>query len=114
MAAILGMLQALPPSVANASKEDLQRMLMDSLRKTKARDKRIADLTAEKEALQSAAATPKAEPESLENGAATEHLEEQLKVILSSTTFLMPPEEAIKHLLLCGGLEIDCRTLSAQ
>ena len=52
-------------------------MLMDSLRKTKARDKRIADLTAEKENLLQAqtAASPQ-----LENGAATDHLEHELQV----------------------------------
>ena len=49
-------MQALPPSVANASREDLQRMLMDSLRKRKASDKRIADLIAEKENLLAAQA----------------------------------------------------------
>ena len=68
-------MQALPPSVANASREDLQRMLMDSLRKTKARDKRIADLAAEKESLIAAqAAAP------TENGATTQHLEQQVQV----------------------------------
>ena len=72
-------LQALPPSVANASREDLQRMLMDSLRKTKARDKRIADLTAEKDGLLAAAQS--AQPEApAENGDAAEHHAEQLQV----------------------------------
>lgn len=37
---------ALPPSVANASLEELQKLFVDSLKKLKARDKRIAELTA--------------------------------------------------------------------
>lgn len=42
----------LPASIANASLEELQRLFVDSLKKLKARDKRIADLTASQEALQ--------------------------------------------------------------
>lgn len=40
---------ALPPSVANASLEELQKLFVDSLKKLKARDKRIAELTAASE-----------------------------------------------------------------
>jgi hypothetical protein len=35
--------------VANASREDLQKLLMDSLKKLKTRDKRIAEMTAASE-----------------------------------------------------------------
>lgn len=42
----------LPPSIASASLEDLQKLFVDSLKKLKARDKKIADLTASHEALQ--------------------------------------------------------------
>lgn len=42
----------LPASIANASPEELQKLFVDSLKKLKARDKRIADLTASQEALQ--------------------------------------------------------------
>lgn len=42
----------LPASIANASLEELQKLFVDSLKKLKARDKRIADLTASQEALQ--------------------------------------------------------------
>ena len=69
--------QALPPSVANASREDLQRMLMDSLRKTKARDKKLVEVTAERDALaakQGSGAAPS------ENGASEEHLQQQMQV----------------------------------
>lgn len=41
----------MPASLANASLEDLQKLFVDSLKKLKARDKRIADLTASQEAL---------------------------------------------------------------
>ena len=41
----------LPASIANASLEELQKLFVDSLKKLKARDKRIADLTANQEAL---------------------------------------------------------------
>ena len=46
----------LPASIANASLEELQKLFVDSLKKLKARDKRIADLTASQEALQGQAA----------------------------------------------------------
>ena len=39
----------LPPSVANASLEELQKLFVDSLKKLKARDRRIAELTAASE-----------------------------------------------------------------
>lgn len=42
----------LPASIANASLEELQRLFVDSLKKLKARDKKIAELTASHEALQ--------------------------------------------------------------
>lgn len=42
----------LPASIANASLEELQKLFVDSLKKLKARDKKIADLTASQEALQ--------------------------------------------------------------
>lgn len=42
----------LPTSIASASLEDLQKLFVDSLKKLKARDKKIADLTASHEALQ--------------------------------------------------------------
>ena len=42
----------LPASIANASLEELQKLFVDSLKKLKARDKKIADLTASHEALQ--------------------------------------------------------------
>ena len=42
----------LPASIASASLEELQKLFVDSLKKLKARDKRIADLTASQEALQ--------------------------------------------------------------
>ena len=42
----------LPASIANASLEELQKLFVDSLKKLRARDKKIADLTASQEALQ--------------------------------------------------------------
>lgn len=75
---ILCFTQALPPGVANASREDLQRMLMDSLRKTKARDKRIADLTTEKEALAKAQAAAASEAPA-ENGNGSDDLQHELQ-----------------------------------
>lgn len=39
----------LPPSLANATPEELQRLIVDSLRKLKSRDKRITELTAANE-----------------------------------------------------------------
>lgn len=36
---------ALPPSIANASLEELQKLFVDSLKKLKARDRKIAELT---------------------------------------------------------------------
>ena len=42
----------LPASIANASLEELQKLFVDSLKKLKARDKKIIDLTASNEALQ--------------------------------------------------------------
>ncbi|KAK9829710.1 hypothetical protein WJX72_007468 [[Myrmecia] bisecta] len=42
----------LPPSIANASLEELQKLFMDSLKKLRVRDKKIADLTAAQEQLQ--------------------------------------------------------------
>ena len=44
--------QAMPPKVAAASREELQKMLMDTLRKLKRADKRLGELKAENEALQ--------------------------------------------------------------
>ena len=48
--------QAMPPKVAAASREDLQKMLVDTLRKLKRGDKRLAELKAENEALQARSA----------------------------------------------------------
>lgn len=62
--------------MANATREDLQRMLMDSLRKRKASDKRIADLTAEKESLLAAQAATGALP--TENGGLQEEQPQQV------------------------------------
>ena len=42
---------ALPPSIANLSLEDSQKLNVDTLKKLKARDKKIADLTAINEKL---------------------------------------------------------------
>ncbi|KAK9809711.1 hypothetical protein WJX73_008782 [Symbiochloris irregularis] len=67
---------ALPPSVANASREDLQRMLMDSVRKTKARDKRIAEVTAERDAL---AAKHEAAAGASENGGPSTAVEQEVQ-----------------------------------
>ncbi len=39
----------LPPSLANATPAELQRLIVDSLRKLKSRDKRITELTAANE-----------------------------------------------------------------
>lgn len=41
-----------PASIANASLEELQKLFVDSLKKLKARDKKIVDLNASNEALQ--------------------------------------------------------------
>lgn len=45
----------LPASVANASLEELQKLFVDSLKKLKARDRRIAELSASNEGLQNQA-----------------------------------------------------------
>ena len=42
---------ALPPSIANLSLEDSQKLNVDTLKKLKARDKKIAELTAINEKL---------------------------------------------------------------
>ena len=42
---------ALPPSIANLSLEDSQKLNLDTLKKLKARDKKIAELTAANEKL---------------------------------------------------------------
>ena len=42
----------LPASIANASLEELQKLFVDSLKKLKARDKRITELSANQESLQ--------------------------------------------------------------
>ena len=43
---------ALPASIANATLEELQKLFVDSLKKLKARDKKIAELNASQEAIQ--------------------------------------------------------------
>ena len=58
---------ALPPKIAAAGKEELQKMLIDSLRKLKARDKRLAELKADNEGLLRASAQ--------ENGAPKYHVQ---------------------------------------
>ena len=58
---------ALPPKIAAAGKEELQKMLIDSLRKLKARDKRLAELKADNEGLVHASTQ--------ENGAPNHHVQ---------------------------------------
>ena len=73
---------ALPPSVANASHEELQRVLIDALKKLKARDRKIAELTA---ALGKAAEGTHTEPPGDQgNGQDKAALEQQLQVMFSS------------------------------
>ena len=85
--------QALPPTVANASREDLQRMLMDSVRKTKARDKRITELTAEKDGLLAAQAASAP----AENGGTTDHLQQQLQVAAPCLALGLRSVQAMQH-----------------
>ena len=47
----------LPASVANASLEELQKLFVDSLKKLKARDRRIAELSASNESLSNQASS---------------------------------------------------------
>lgn len=66
----------LPTSIANASLEELQKLFVDSLKKLKARDKKIVELTAHQESLQtqlvdaqsSAAAPAESARQDLEQG----------------------------------------------
>lgn len=46
--------QALPPSIANLSLEESQKLNFDTLKKLKSRDKKIAELTAANEKLTAA------------------------------------------------------------
>jgi len=46
--------QALPPSIANLSLEESQKLCLDTLKKLKARDKKIAELAAANENLTAA------------------------------------------------------------
>lgn len=65
--------------MANASKEDLQRMLMDSVRKTKARDKRIAEISAERDEL---AAKQQQMAGAAENGISGTALQQEIQVCM--------------------------------
>lgn len=88
----------LPPSVANASHEELQRVLLDALKKLKARDRKIAELsTALEKAAEGAPAEPPAEQP---NGQDTAALERQLQV-------------AIPLLALCMNLTLNRHARSA-
>ena len=72
---------ALPPSVANASHGELQRVLVETLKKLKARDRKIAELTA---ALGKAEGNHAEPPAEQANGQDRAVLEEQLQVALPS------------------------------
>ena len=69
---------ALPPKIAAAGKEELQKMLMDSLRKLKARDKKLAELKAENDG------HSRLGPQ--ENGTPNSHLKVLSHPVLEATT----------------------------
>lgn len=71
----------LPASIANASLEELQKLFVDSLKKLKARDKKISELTASQENFQHQLA--QAESNHAEPGNSNEEVEQRLQSALA-------------------------------
>ena len=73
----------LPASIANASLEELQKLFVDSLKKLKARDKKIIELNANQDSLQQQ--LTEAQSNQTGYGTAAAELEQKLQAALSDS-----------------------------